>query len=296
LGTPLKEWLAGPDLSQEHRIRFSLAIANALRILHKSKIAHLDLKPANILIEENRKKEQVFVRLIDLDAARIDGVGLRDSVYGTDGYASPEHCEPHSYGEVSEASDVFTLGIILFELLFRVYPFRGTNYRKAVTSQDFEVPPSDYHRDVVGTIVACLRPMAKDRPTAGRVHSMLYEHHHTSFEAVNREEKWLVPTSVTIEREVGDFRFTRTYYRDVDLGSNAFRGSGLNNLPSRLLRFRFTPHGLCATLMSSTVEVRVNDEVIRLGSDYPLPQASRLWIGGVEFSLTLKPPQETLDQ
>ena len=136
-------------LTQEECIRISFALIKTVREIHKKGIAHLDLKHDNVVIEESARDGQLYIRLIDFDAASIDGTCLRSSVKGTEHYFSPEHAFPERFGEVSSASDIFTLGIMLSELLLRRHPFaEAHDYRAAITSEDYQIPENEYHREV----------------------------------------------------------------------------------------------------------------------------------------------------
>ncbi|MCI0553945.1 MAG: protein kinase, partial [Anaerolineae bacterium] len=148
-------WLQGETLrdrmsqglAAKEMARLAWAIARTIRIIHEQKIAHLDLKPENIVITES--KGQIYVRLIDLDAARIDGQGIRNEIKGTEFYMSPEHYYPDQFGQVSTKSDLFTLGIMLYELLFGDHPYNHTsNYPQAISEEAFAFPESSYHRQV----------------------------------------------------------------------------------------------------------------------------------------------------
>jgi TPR repeat protein len=116
------ELIANGDLSRflrEHApldpksaIEIGIGIARGLAAIHKDGIVHLDLKPGNVLMD--RKDERWVPKIGDFGLARSDGsVSLNQ--YGSIGYASPEHFD----GRVRKtaASDVFSLGMVLYELL-----------------------------------------------------------------------------------------------------------------------------------------------------------------------------------
>ncbi len=102
-------------LSEKQVINIALQLCSCLAYLHKNKIAHLDIKPANIIICEND-----LIKIIDFDAAKIIGQpeNFDSQKLGTKGYAPPEQ---YSSAHISEKADIFSLGVTLKELL-------GNNY------------------------------------------------------------------------------------------------------------------------------------------------------------------------
>src|SRR6185503_16884978 len=106
-------------------VQIALAVLNALAALHQKGIIHRDLKPSNIFLAQHG------VKLLDFGLARpfVGAVGLNKSdltlpgiVLGTPRYMAPELIE----GGVADArSDLFVLGIVLYEMLAGKPPFRG---------------------------------------------------------------------------------------------------------------------------------------------------------------------------
>lgn len=285
-GKSLEDWMRD-GLSQNQRVRLAYAITNAIRILHSAGVVHLDLKPGNILVEE--KKGQLYARIIDIDAAQIDGVGLRSKVYGTMNYMSPEHVAPDHYGCVSDRSDVFALGIIIFQLLFNKYPFFGDDYWSAVQNGDIEVPENRYHRDVVERIVKCLETDPQRRPKAGWVHSTLHKHRNNNFEAYEEKDRWL---SVYVSLSSGAFQ--RSYYYGTHLGREHFLGSGIVGLPPIFLCLYLTTKGVSIELTDEEVDVfvlegRLHSFKANLPKGYrkPLRTGNILTIKGKQFAVTV---------
>ncbi|MCA9188154.1 MAG: tetratricopeptide repeat protein [Pirellulaceae bacterium] len=96
-------------------------VAGGLAHAHRRGIVHRDLKPANILISDDHQPMLLDFNLSD-DVQR--SVSARDAVGGTLPYMSPEHlCAILSGGEVSRQADVYSLGVILFELVTGRRPF-----------------------------------------------------------------------------------------------------------------------------------------------------------------------------
>lgn len=106
----------GP-LSIEQFLPLGMQIASALHYLHESGMAHLDVKPSNIIMDSTP-------RLIDFSIARsFDDALSLDHVVGTDQYLAPEQADPAGEFTVGPASDVWALGVTLIHALTGVRPF-----------------------------------------------------------------------------------------------------------------------------------------------------------------------------
>lgn len=112
-GTPLSEYAAEQELSQDEIVRICLQLADILIYLHEQTppVIHRDIKPANIII-----KEDGSVVLIDFDIARTFKYGDdTDTVFfGTKGYASPEQ---YGFTQTDRRSDIYSFGVLLRFLL-----------------------------------------------------------------------------------------------------------------------------------------------------------------------------------
>ena len=286
-GMTLKDYIER-GLGLDERVRLANALAKTVRIIHKQGIAHLDLKPQNVVVKERVKDGLLYLQLIDLDSARIDGEGLRSLLVHTPGYSSPEHYFPEHFGQVSIKSDVFTLGIIIAELLFGQHPFAEVNdYREAVARESFYLPESNYHGDVVEVIIRCLRTEPRLRPTAGWVQKIFTQHHANRLQKVHdagasgssKERKLFLQ----IEGISPTVDFRRTYYDTSDLGRNEFRGANIPSVPSKLLRFSFGSRSCSLTLLTSNVEVLVSGRRLYDGRSIELSSNQELTINGVRF-------------
>jgi serine/threonine-protein kinase len=142
------EYVDGDNLKQvvdrvgalpvEQAIEYGIAIARALAFAHEHGIVHRDVKPQNVLLNgDGRAKVTDFGIARSLDVER--GVTQTGTVMGTSNYIAPEQA---SGQPVDERSDVYSLGVVLFELLTGQLPFAGENFVAVALRHINEQAPS----------------------------------------------------------------------------------------------------------------------------------------------------------
>src|SRR6185436_14101596 len=127
-GVPIDQYVRGAGdaaaLPLEQRLRLFLQVAHAVAYAHGKLVVHRDLKPANILVTANGG-----VRLLDFGIAKLldDGEARATQLTRLSGGAfTPEYASPEQIlGEpLTVASDVYSLGVVLYELLTGTRPYR----------------------------------------------------------------------------------------------------------------------------------------------------------------------------
>jgi serine/threonine protein kinase len=130
-------------LAPERALTIALQVADALSASHKSHIVHRDLKPDNIILIQ-RGREHDFVKLLDFGIAKLTGdqPGSRRTrtgiVMGTPAYMSPEQCEGR--GSVDHRTDIYALGIVLYEMITGKVPFTGDGYGEILVQHLTQMP------------------------------------------------------------------------------------------------------------------------------------------------------------
>jgi tetratricopeptide (TPR) repeat protein/tRNA A-37 threonylcarbamoyl transferase component Bud32 len=138
-GIPLNDWLTGQQPTMRQAAEICATIADALQHAHERGVIHRDLKPANILIDGEGRPHLMDFGLARREVGEIT-VTLDGQVLGTPAYMSPEQAcgEAHA---ADRRSDLYSLGVILFELITGELPFRG-NPRMLMHQVIHDEPPS----------------------------------------------------------------------------------------------------------------------------------------------------------
>ncbi len=157
------------QLPVRRAVELAAAIADGLAFAHEHGIIHRDVKPQNVLLNgDGEPKVTDFGIARTLDVER--GVTQTGTVLGTSNYLSPEQAN----GEpVTPATDVYSLGVVLYELLTGEVPFRGDNVVAVALKHAQETPPSLLeHRPEAPVRLAAAVDRALEKDPARRFPSM----------------------------------------------------------------------------------------------------------------------------
>jgi eukaryotic-like serine/threonine-protein kinase len=173
-GSTLDEVVPDGGLSQVRFFDIAIALADALSAAHRKHIIHRDLKPANVMVTDNGHVKVLdfgLARAVDADAASlaedVTHLGTKvGTIVGTMPYMSPEQIEAKP---LDHRTDLFSLGIMLYELATGERPFRGDSPAALMSSilKDHLKPVgerrSDLPGDVCRLIDRCLEKEPRDR-------------------------------------------------------------------------------------------------------------------------------------
>jgi serine/threonine-protein kinase len=150
-------------LSVERALELAIQIARGLAVAHREGLVHRDVKPQNVLLNgDGQAKVTDFGIARALDVQR--GVTQTGTVLGTSDYIAPEQAQGL---RADEQSDVYALGVVLYELLTKQVPFPGENFVAVAMRHINEPPPSVRERrpDVPPRVDAAIRRAMAKQPS-----------------------------------------------------------------------------------------------------------------------------------
>lgn len=176
-GRTLRDVLAKEaPLDPARSVALMLQVSAAVAAAHEAGIIHRDLKPANIFIVQ-RAEVPAVVKVLDFGIAKLASDSLDEddpktltqvgAMIGTPRYMSPEQCDG---AELTPAADVYSLGVILYEMLTGTVPFSGSTPLAIAMKHTGQIPrsPRDFVPAIPGpleeVVLHTLEKRPQDRP------------------------------------------------------------------------------------------------------------------------------------
>ena len=167
-GRTLRETIRSGALTDRKAVEIAAQVLDALAHAHRAGIVHRDVKPANILVED---RDDLSIRLLDFGLAQFDGADTLTAVGdvpGTLAYIAPERLDG---SEATPQSDVWSVGVLLWETLTDRHPFWGVPIQEVARAIQEGAPPlaserRGLPRRLVGAVDAALALDPASRPTA----------------------------------------------------------------------------------------------------------------------------------
>ncbi len=134
----------GP-ISSQRAVAIAAQMCDGLEAAHKMSIVHRDMKPQNVCLQSGAGPMGDFVKLLDFGLARPMGgssvmaITRTGQICGTPAYMSPEQVRGE---EATPASDIYAVGLIVYEMLTGTLPFQMRNVSEALTAHLHETPRS----------------------------------------------------------------------------------------------------------------------------------------------------------
>ena len=174
-GRTVRETMRSEDLSDGAAVEIAAQVLDALAHAHRTGIVHRDVKPSNILLEQGG---EIAVRLLDFGLAQFDGADTLTAagdVPGTLAYIAPERL---AGAEATPESDVWAVGVLLWEALAARHPFWGVPLQEVARAIEAGAPPlGTERRDLPRRLLAAVDgALARDparRPRASAFASEL---------------------------------------------------------------------------------------------------------------------------
>ncbi len=145
-GRNVRQLVNGRPLQLESALSIAIQVADALAVAHAQGIIHRDIKAGNVMVN-NKGQAKILdfglAKLLDDDAARTSGIHHTELTevgipYGTATYAAPEQARGD---RVDSRADIFSTGVLLYEMLTGTWPFKGktaVDVRHAVLNEEPE--------------------------------------------------------------------------------------------------------------------------------------------------------------
>jgi formylglycine-generating enzyme required for sulfatase activity len=145
-------------LTLEEALPILRQLAEALDYLKDRRLVHRDLKPGNVMLEE--KANSLSVTLTDFGLVRSlersVAITQSDGILGTPAYLAPEQVDSKQWGEITPLTDVYSLGVMAYEMLVGQLPFEGQLVALLRAHSDTPPPPPDVDEELSTVLLNAL--------------------------------------------------------------------------------------------------------------------------------------------
>ena len=172
-GETMAAWLehGRPDIGEARRLL--LQVCEALEAAHREGIIHRDLKPENLWIARPKHGEP-FIKILDFGIAKLiapeaaTNITKTGTIMGTPQYMSPEQCTGRG---VDHRADVYSLGVIIFQVFCGQLPFEGESVAEIMSDQLTKAPPrprelASISPGMESLLLSCLDKNPANRPAS----------------------------------------------------------------------------------------------------------------------------------
>lgn len=170
-GQPLDQLIRKRMFSEKEIVLFGIRMAHVLDFAHKNGIVHRDIKPSNIILDPDGG-----IKITDFGVARIEDPSapqqtVAGEVLGTPAYMSPEQALGH---RIDGRTDIFSMGVVLYELCTGVRPFRGDTVSAVLMAILHDAPPEPktinaaISPEFAGVVMKCMSKEAGGRFQTGK--------------------------------------------------------------------------------------------------------------------------------
>ncbi|MBM4358560.1 MAG: protein kinase [Deltaproteobacteria bacterium] len=253
-GKSLNERARVGNVPIDEVVQIGRQLTSALMVAHEVEVLHLDIKPQNVIVANGRVPRAVLV-----DFGIAQALGSVGTGYGTPDYASPEQLAKEP---LTGASDIYSLGIVLYELLARRRPFVGPDAASRALLRLSQPPrplPDTVPPSMAAVVHAMLALNSKDRPQVRELEGELC----AALDSILRADGSVSIARPTVRREP-DLEATAIPLRASAPEPTARDDWDLSTLPSELGAALATAHRSLPNLGAEEAAIQASEAVLAL--------------------------------